>query len=249
MYDWIALDYDGGAFKLFGSAHVGTLVVLALMTVAWVYAGRSADADSRRRQRRVLAIILLVNEMGWHVWNLAYGTWTVKEMLPFHVCSIMVWITVAVLWSGYVPLYASVYFLGIAGAAQALITPDAGLYGFPHFRYFQTMIAHGGLVAAGIWLVTAERYRPRVRDGIRVLAALNVYALAMYFVNGWIGSNYLYVNSKPDTASLLDAMPAWPWYVPILEVLAVIFFWLLILPFAGRPEVDPRPEVAPTMRG
>jgi len=26
--------------------------------------------------------------------------------------------------------------MGIGGALQALLTPDLGLYGFPHFRFF-----------------------------------------------------------------------------------------------------------------
>lgn len=234
MGSWFAYDYDGGAFVLFGPVHIATLVALAGLTAWLVLAGRSSEAGRRTVLRRALAVLLLVNETAWHVWNLAWGTWGLQEMLPLHVCSVMVWMAIVVLWTGYAPLYAPVYFLGVAGAVQALITPDAGIYGFPHFRYFQTMIAHGGLVAAGLWVVVAERYRPGVRDGVRVLVALNAYALVVYFLNGWIGSNYLYVNAKPDTASIMDAMPAWPWYVPILEMLALVFFVLLLLPFVRR---------------
>jgi len=38
--------------------------------------------------------------------------------------------------NGSYGLYEFVYLLGIAGASQALLTPDAGAYGFPHFRFF-----------------------------------------------------------------------------------------------------------------
>jgi hypothetical integral membrane protein (TIGR02206 family) len=247
MASYFAFDYAGGAFELFGPAHLVTLAVIAALTVWLARAGLAATADGRRALRRALAVLLLVNEASWHAWNLANSAWDPGHMLPLHVCSVMVWIAVAVLWTGYRPLYASMYLLGVAGALQAMITPDAGIYGFPHFRFLQTMIAHGGLVSAGIWVVTAERYSPSARDGVRVLAALNVYALAVYFVNGWIGSNYLYVNAKPDTASILDAMPGWPWYLPILELLAVAFFVLLLLPFRRRPDAASPAESVPAL--
>jgi hypothetical integral membrane protein (TIGR02206 family) len=247
MASYFAFDYAGGAFELFGPAHLVTLAVIAALTVWLARAGRAASDEGRRTMRRTIAVALLVNEASWHAWNLAHGAWDPGHMLPLHVCSVMVWLAVAVLWVGYRPFYAPVYFLGVAGALQALITPDAGIYGFPHFRFLQTMIAHGGLVAAGIWVVTAERYSPSARDGVRVLAALNVYALAVYFVNGWIGSNYLYVNAKPDSASIIDAMPGWPWYVPILELLAVAIFVLLLLPFRRRPVTAPSAENVPAL--
>jgi len=38
------------------------------------------------------------------------------------------------------PFYEFAYFMGIAGTLQALLTPDLGIYGFPHYRFFQTFI-------------------------------------------------------------------------------------------------------------
>ncbi|MGB2956822.1 MAG: hypothetical protein WBB64_12750 [Anaerolineales bacterium] len=33
-------------------------------------------------------------------------------------------------------IFEFTYFMGISGALQALFTPDIGMYGFPHFRFF-----------------------------------------------------------------------------------------------------------------
>ncbi|GAB4481644.1 MAG: hypothetical protein OHK0031_03670 [Anaerolineales bacterium] len=35
-----------------------------------------------------------------------------------------------------IAIYELLYFMGIGGALQALLTPDVGIYGFPHYRYF-----------------------------------------------------------------------------------------------------------------
>jgi hypothetical integral membrane protein (TIGR02206 family) len=53
-------------------------------------------------------------------------------------------------------------------------------------------------------------------------------------VNALLGSNYLFIAHKPATASLLDVLPPWPWYLPILEAIALVLIGLLYLPFAIR---------------
>jgi len=230
--DYFRPDYTGGAFELFGVSHAATILFFAAIGLFLIKAGQTREANWRRATRYGLAAVLLVNELSWHVWNAVYGSWAIQTMLPLHMCSIMVWVTIYVLATERQSLYPLLYFFGVAGAMQALITPDAGIYGFPHFRFFQTMIAHGALVVAGVWVVMVEKYRPTCRDLVRLLAGLNVYAVIVYGINVAIGSNYLYVVGKPDVPSLMDFFPAWPWYIFLLEILAVVIFWLLYLPFA-----------------
>jgi len=56
----------------------------------------------------------------------------------------------------------------------------------------------------------------------------------VYFINTAIGSNYLMINHKPPTASILDLLPEWPIYILYMEGLGVISFLLLYLPFAVK---------------
>ena len=138
---------------------------------------------------------------------------------------------------GYTPVRATdavpalLYFCGIAGAAQALITPDLGALGFPHYRFFQTMLGHGLLVTTGFWVVTVERWRPTLRALCWVTAGLNAYALFVLWVNLRTGSNYLYMTGRPANASLLDFLPDRPWYLMIAEGMAITIFILMYLPF------------------
>jgi hypothetical integral membrane protein (TIGR02206 family) len=57
-------------------------------------------------------------------------------------------------------LYEYAYFLGIAGATQTLLTPDAGPYGFPHFCFFQVFLSHGSIVTTAVYMIVVDRYRP-----------------------------------------------------------------------------------------
>jgi uncharacterized membrane protein YwaF len=39
------------------------------------------------------------------------------------------------------------------------------------------------------------------------------------------------INRKPETASLLDMLPAWPIYILYMEALGMVTFLILYLPF------------------
>ncbi len=239
MYTFWRADYAGDPFELFGVPHIAVLVVVGLAGLALVLRGRDLSPDRRRSLSHLLAWLLILNEILWHVWAAVENLYTLDEMLPLHLCSVMVWVSAYALVAGDRRFYPAMYFLGVGGAIQALITPDAGIYGFPHVRFMQTMISHGLVFLAGVFVASAEGYRPTVRAVVSVFAGLNVYALVVGFINAAVGSNYLYVNGKPETPSIIDMMPAWPWYLLYLEVIALVLFLLLYLPFVRRPREAP----------
>lgn len=129
-------------------------------------------------------------------------------------------------------IYEFAYFLGIGGAIQALLTPDIGIYGFPHFRFVQTFISHGLLLTAAVYMTTVEGFRPTLRSLLRVIISLNIYMAVIFVVNQLIGSNYLFVAHKPPGPTLLDVLPQWPWYILAIEAIGLVVFLTLYVPFA-----------------
>jgi hypothetical integral membrane protein (TIGR02206 family) len=230
ILQYFARDYHGPPFILFGTVHILTLAVVALF-ILWLTRFKGAPEQTLRRVRWTLAGVLWLNEIAWHAWNITVGTWTVQNMLPLHLCSVLVWLTGFALVSRNMLLYEFIYFLGIGAALQALLTPDAGMYGFPHFRYIQPVISHGLLVSAGVYMTVVEGLRPTWKSMARVFVVANIYMFVMYFVNLALGSNYMMVNAKPNVTSLFDLLPAWPWYILCAEALALAIFLLLYLPF------------------
>jgi len=230
MDQFFAGDYPGPAFEFLGTAHIVALICVTLLNLL-LLSFRNAEDKTKRRIRWTLALILWGNEIIWHYWNYAVGKWTLQTMLPLQVCSLLVWFGALMLVTKSYRIYEFMYLMGIGGAIQALATPDLGIYGFPHFRFFQTFISHGLIITSAIYMTAVEGLRPTWKSLLRVAIWINIYAVIIYFVNSAIGSNYLMINRKPDIPSLLDLLPPWPIYILYMEAIGVITFLILYLPF------------------
>jgi len=201
--------YHGGDFNLFSISHINALLTLLLMNILMVYIIRKTQSEKISNIIRItLAIILLIQELSLSIWRLSYGEWRVATSLPLHLCGI-----------------------AIILAAQALITPDIGQYGFPHYRYFQFFVSHGLLVTAVIYATFILKFRPSAKSIYKTFVITNIYMIIIGVFNFLTGSNYLFIAHKPETASLIDLMPPWPYYIIHLELLALILFSLCYLPF------------------
>jgi len=232
MQKYFDYNYEGPAFDVFGPGHLLALSIIMGIIVFLVWGWRNPGEEAKRRARFVLGGIILIVESSWHVWNLANDTWNVQRHLPLHTCSMGVWLSIVMLTTRSYRLYEILYFVGIAGATQALLTPTLGIYGLPHFWAIQTLASHGLLVIALVYMTAIEGFRPTWMSVWRTMLILNLYMLLVTGINYLIGSNYMFTLRKPETISLLDALGPWPWYIFNAEFLALFFFSILYLPFA-----------------
>lgn len=228
---YLISDYQGDPFVLFDLFHLAALGGITLAILLIIISRNKFYRKNKENFRDTVAAILIINEISWHTWAYFYDEWTIQKMLPLHICSILVWLSALMLIKKSYKIYEFVYFLGIGGALQALLTPDAGIYGFPHFRFFQTFISHGFIIIAAIYMTVIEKMSPTWKSLLRVFVITNIYLAVVFGINTLIGSNYLYLNHKPPTASLLDLLPDWPVYLLYMEALGIATCLLLYLPF------------------
>lgn len=232
MRRFFSSDPSGEPFTLFGFWHLSSVASTLAGAAASVLLGRRLGPVGRRRMRWGIAGALWAQEVSHHAWKLKAGRWSVQEMLPLHLCSVLVWADGLVLLRPTRLGDTLSWFWGLSGATQALATPDIGEFGFPHYRHWQFFISHGLLLTVPLWQVFVEGRRPTARDGAVALGLVLVQAGLAFLVNRRLGSNYMFISRKPDTASLLDRLPAWPGYVPVLVLLAGGVFAIAYLPLA-----------------
>ena len=228
---------------LFGPAHLTAITLLAAAGWGLIHSARGATPATRLRMRLALATLILLFQAGKYSWQIRVGIFTPQQDLPLQLCGVMAWLSVYGLWSRRRWALRLMYFLGVAGAVQAILTPDSS-FGTAHFAFVETMASHGLVVIAGVWAVAVEGYVPRRRDPWLMLLFLHLYAAAIYPLNRALGANYLYLVNKPASASLLDYFPGWPWYLLWIEPIAIMLMLALAFPFRrrGAPNSPPCPS-------
>jgi hypothetical integral membrane protein (TIGR02206 family) len=184
---------------------------------------------------RVLAVVLVVDEVSWWVFVAAGGVpgSELAYSLPLQLCDVAIFVAAAALWTRRQLLVEVTYFWGLAGTVQALLTPDLPEH-FPSYPYFQYYIAHGGVVCAALLLVVGMRRHPRPWAAVWVMALTIAYAALVGALDAVTGANYMYLREKPPAPTLLDLLGPWPLYILAGTGLAVILFAILDAPFRLR---------------
>ena len=220
-------------FQTFGTPH---LIVLGLTLVLPILlsglARRAGDGRTAATIGYLFAAMLLINEFtAWGYRLLQFGPdYIVRNHLPLHLCGVANLVTAATLLFRNRYTYEIAYFWGLVGSANAVITPGAIETGFPSWRFFQYFIAHSGIVVGVLYATWGLGMRPTLGGLFRAFVALNVFAVFVGIVNLLLGSNYMYLSRPPwGTVSPFFFAP-WPWYIPILDAVALVFFFLVYLP-------------------
>lgn len=217
-------------FIPYSSAHVAGLIFTLVLLILMI-AGRKKIRTATSYQRAVrysLAGILIGCELSLYTWYTLTDNWGLHS-LPIQLCSLMLWLSVIVLFTRHRRLYEVTFFLGTLGAIQAILTPNLDV-SFPHFRYFHFFLAHAVIIGASLYMTAVERYRPRPSSMGVAYLALHMLAVPAAVTNWLTGSNFMFLARKPDTPSLLDLLAPWPWYLLQLELIVIaLIAWLYLV--------------------
>ena len=126
-----------------------------------------------------------------------------------------------------------------------MLTPDLG-QAFPSLFYLTYFVTHSGAIVGACLLVAGRAIVPRPGAVARVYAITAAFALLAAGGNVLTGGNYMYLREKPSSASLLDVMGPWPWYILAGAGLGLVLFAALALLARGIPPLG-RGEPGPTM--
>jgi hypothetical integral membrane protein (TIGR02206 family) len=243
MPDWLSRDYAGAPFVLFGTAHLGTLALICTSCLLLAWFGRRPAATPPRKTalRYGLAALLLITHIAWDGWQIAAGVWTIDWSLPLHICQLAQLLSVVMLLTRSRGLFDVLYFWGVVGVTQALLTPNLSIHGFPHIAFLAYFVSHGATLLAVTYILTAEGYRPGWGSLGRSWLAVHLLLPLIVLVNLATGGNYWFLAHPPATPSLLDYLGPWPWYILAIELIGLGLFVLALLPFVwNRPTRDAR---------
>lgn len=176
-----------------------------------------------------IACILILNTIIENAYNFHEGYLNLKQSLPVHLCSITNIMCIWVLFNYKQWLAECVFYWGLAGGIHSLLTPEftIGMDGYNFIGYY---ITHGGLILVVAYLIVHYDFRPRPRSWLWVLGYTQLVAIGVGIVNYATGANYMFLSKKPDVENPF-LIGEWPYYIIILELVAVLHFYVFYLPF------------------
>jgi len=214
--------------------HLAALAAVATVSLALCVAARRWPGRWTWPAAAALGAVTAGSDLAWFGWLVRQGAWTPAIGLPLQLCDAAAFLAAAALWTRRRWLAELLWFWALAGTLQALLTPDIP-EPYPSFLWFQYYAAHGGVVAAALFLVIGLRLAPRPGAALRAAGLTAAYAAAVGAVDVVTGGDYLFLRRPPIHPSLLDVMGPWPWYLLSAAALAVVLFALLQAPFrSGR---------------
>ncbi|GAB3479205.1 TIGR02206 family membrane protein [Amycolatopsis cihanbeyliensis] len=230
----------GDEFTVFGMSHVLVLLVFAAGAAALVWLGRRyGRAGAAGWSVRVLGLVVLGLQVvvQAHLMNTAPN---IENRLPLHLSDLVGIVAAYALWSPCGWARALTYYWGIALSPQALLTPFYRCADFPSTDFLIFWGMHLFVVWAAIYLTWGLRIRPDWHAYRITVTVTACWAAATMMFNAVAGTNYGFLNRKPDTGSVLDLLGPWPWYL-IPEFALVLGGWALMTwPWTRRRGIEAR---------
>lgn len=226
-------DYPAGSgFRLFGMAHFIWLIVIAFLWIVTTKWYLRIDDRTKKRACVILGSFLPIMGIYRDVILMITGHFN-KEFLPFHLCSMALWIGALYVWTKNFFIGMVYVLLCVPGAISALLFPDWSMYPFLNYMHIHAFVSHGSIVCLGMWLFFSGEICPRWKDLWMPLVFGIIGILVVYPVNQQLGTNYWFVSSPSSGSPLIFIANVFGerWYLLgfILFCFVMIVIWLGII--------------------
>ena len=194
---------DGVGFSHFDMTHLSWLAAFVVFTTVCTLIYKKLSDKKRKIFRYVLAGLIVADEIYKIVFLVALGLYTYKY-LPFHLCSINIFM---ISWHAIKPFKALdnyLYAIGIPAAMLGLLFPSWTELPAWNFMSIHSFTVHILLAAYPIIVTIGGDIKPEVKAIPKVLLVLVGLAVPVYGINLWLGTNFMF---------LMGAEPGNPLYL------------------------------------
>ena len=229
---------EGMGFAHFSPEHFGELAFFLLLAGAVCLTYRRAGQEGRRRLRRVMAALLIGDELFKHIMLLAGGNWS-PGYLPLHLCSINLFLAAVHARRPSRALGGFLYCVCLPAALAALLFPNWSGLPLWNFMRLHSFSVHILLALYPLMLLAGgevERGYRQVPGYLAILLGLAAVALA---ANLLFDTNFMFLMYAPKGNPLgffEAALGSHLWGFPII-IAPVVLLLQLPLPRVGRKAV------------
>lgn len=199
---------DGLGFSLFGGVHLLWLGLFAVITLGCCLHYRCLGQTGRGVWRKVVAALLVANELYKQVCLIVGGTW-LPEYLPLHLCSVNIFL---IAYHAFRPGGLSgnfLYTVCIPGALAALLFPSWSALPVWNFMHIHSFTVHMLLALYPIVLTAAGDIRPDVKYVPKCIGILLVMALIAWIINPLLDANFFFMAQAGEGNPLFWFEQSW----------------------------------------
>lgn len=225
-------------FSPFNTEHGFILLLSVVFVTASLIFARRLSSNREVLFRTIFCGTVWIQEVTLYYFRYTQEILSISEHLPLHMCSLSVLMIPIALFQKTRTLCCLLYFWGMGGATQALLTPTVTAQTHP-LLFYQFFISHTLIVLGALYPIFVDSIEPS-RDDLKQSIKYTILILPFIgFINWMVKGNYFYLSHKPDAETLLDALGPWPVYIIPLVGIGIALFSLLYLPFELRKAYQP----------
>ncbi len=231
---------EGLGFSHFDSLHITWLLVFMAVTMTCCLVYRKLGEKGRKKMRYVVASLCVLDEWYMVACLLIGGNYT-ADYLPFHLCSINIYLIALHALIPGKTLENYLYLVGIPGTLAALIFPSWVKLPLANFMHLHSFTLHILLVLYPIMLTVGGDIKPEPRQLPKCLLMLLGLAGIALVVNLIFDTNFMF---------LMEAKPGNPLYIfeqlfgshligfPIIITAVIVVMYLPVIILKKRQGVQ-----------
>ena len=216
--------------EVFSGEWIRNTVLTILFIVTYLFFGKFLSNKNKLIFAKAISVIFIFITITGHTRNIINGYWNPVDNIPLHLCSISNFIACFILFvpkiSKESKFFEFLYYAGIIGAFQAFFTPQINNFDGSNYEYIEWYLSHIGIMLLPIYMLKNLGFRLTKFSWLRVVVYLNILLIIVMPINYFIGSNYMYVNGKPEVNNPL-IIGEWPIYIFFWEIIIIIFTYTL----------------------
>lgn len=158
---------------------------------------------------KVIGVLLIVNVIGYYIWEGAHGYLDGVYTLPLTFCPMTATFTGITLITKKYWLFPYIYYMGIFGGIMASIFPDDLHAGPGFYRFYHFYIQHSLIIVMPVYLAKAYGVIPTFRQTLRGFAitmSIGFMGLIINFLTEWETVYALLNPYKPVTGTPLETI-------------------------------------------
>ena len=213
---------------------IKNMTITVFFMLCFFFIGFKINEKHIKTFMKISSLLVLFMTLSNHIILLINDSWTLKNNLPIHLCSVSALICCFI---GFTKknqlLFEFLFYAGIIGGLLSILTPQITLYNEYYFFYIMFYFKHASIIAIPLFMRYGLNMKLTKFSWLKVFGLVNLLLLFVLPINALIDSNYLYVSRPPMVNNPLIikdldkvfGIPTYVFYWEIILIVLVILFY------------------------